>query len=235
MASILFATPCFGGQVFAPHFQSCMRLTQDLTQLGLEHDWLIRWNESLVHRARMGMTAEFLKADHTHMMWLDADIEFTSDDVAKLWNMDADIAVGVYAMKKEGAGYAAWFEGELITDIEQFDKPIEVDYAGTGFMMIKMEVFYKLHEVLKAQEKRFLNIIDGLSDEDASFMRQFVPWESYENEMPDIPALYMTPIRDGVLLSEDYFFCALARENGYKVMMDTSVRLGHWGLKRYGA
>jgi len=206
MSSILFCTPCFGGQVFAPHMRSCLELTGILTQIGLEYDWLIRWNESLVHRARMGMTAEFLETDHTHMMWLDADIDFVADDVAKLWNMDADIAVGVYQMKKEGAGYAAWLGGKLITELDQFKEPIAVDYAGTGFMMIKREV------------------IERLSLE--------VP--AFANEYTDVPALYMTPISGGVLMSEDYFFCELAREHGYKVMMDTSVRLGHWGLKRYG-
>lgn len=154
----------------------------------------------------MGMTSEFLKTKHTHMMWLDADIDFTVDDVGKLWNMDADIAVGVYHMKKEGAGYAAWVDGALVEDLDLFTKPVAVDYAGTGFMMIKREVI----EMLASK----------------------VP--VYENERPDIPALYMTPIRDGILLSEDYFFCQLAREHGYDIMMDTSVRLGHWGLKRYG-
>ena len=208
--SILFCTPAFGGQVFAPYFKSCMQLTQDLTRVGLEHDWLIRWNESLIQRARMGMTAEFLKTNYSHMMWLDADIEFTPEDVAKLWNMDADIAVGVYCMKKEGSPFAAWQDGKLITNLNHVVKNIDgiasIDYAGTGFMMIKREV------------------IEDLSTK----------VEKYENEMPDIPALYMTPIRDGYLVSEDYYFCALAREHGYKVLMDTNVRLGHWGLKRYG-
>lgn len=182
-----------------------MDLKDALNATGLEHDWLIRWNESLVHRARMGMTRDFLDTDHTHMMWLDADIDFTPEDVAKLWNMDADIAVGVYRMKKKDSGYSAWVGGELIDDLSAFEEPIEVDYAGTGFMLIKREV------------------IETLSKK--------VP--HYENEKPKIPALYMTPIAEGVLLSEDYFFCQLARDNGYKVMMDPSVKLGHWGLWRY--
>lgn len=191
--------------MFAPHFKSCMQLKDALNATGLDHDWLIRWNESLVHRARMGMTAEFLKTEHSHMMWLDADIEFTPEDVAKLWNLDADIAVGVYRMKTEDSKYAAWVNGKLVTDLDQFEKPIEVDYAGTGFMMIKREVIEKLSKK--------------------------VP--KYENELPNIPALYQTPIRDGILLSEDYFFCELARENGIKITMDPSVRLKHWGITSY--
>ena len=154
----------------------------------------------------MGMTAEFLKTHHTHMMWLDADIEFTSDDVAKLWNLDADIAVGVYRMKTPKSKYAAWVDGKLITNLKKFKEPMEVDYAGTGFMMIKRGVIEKLKEVSP----------------------------KYENEMKDIPAIYMTPIHNGILESEDYHFCRIAREAGYKVMMDPSVKLRHWGITAYG-
>lgn len=208
MSSILFCTPCYGGMVLEPHFVSAMRLTRDLVEMGLDHDWLTVRNESLVHRGRMEMTASFLETDHTHMMWLDADIEFTTDDVGKLWNMDADIAVGVYPMKKPDAcWYAAWVNGELVKDLDRFDGPVEVDYAGTGFMLIKREVIQELVKSAPTFEGK-----DGRT----------------------VPALYMTPIVDGCLLSEDYFFCQTAREAGFKVMMDPSVRLTHWGMYGYG-
>lgn len=202
--SILFGTPCYGGQVFAPHMRSCLDLCAELQGQGIEFNWLIRWNESLVHRARMGMTKAFLNSDYEYMMWLDADIDFTPEDVAKLWNMDVDIAVGVYRMKTDEHKWSAWVGGKLV-DLDELDGPTEVDYAGTGFMLIKRQVLEKLSKKV----------------------------ELYENEVKDIPALYQTPIRHGTLLSEDYFFCELARDNGFKVMMDPTVRLGHWGLTRY--
>lgn len=206
--SILFCTPCYGGMLHAAHFRSCMQLKEDLTKLGVEHDWLIGDRESLVHRARMEMTATFLQTDHSHMMWLDADIEFTSDDVAKLWNMDTDIAVGVYAMKKrEEQWFAAWKDGKLVKDLDQFKEPTEVDYAGTGFMLIRRGVIEKLTE------------IHG----------------TYDGPNGKVPAIYMTPIHNGILESEDYSFCRIAREAGFKLIMDPSVRLGHWGQYRYGA
>ena len=194
--------------VTAAHFQSCMNLKEELTVQGLRHDWLIGTNESLVHRARMEMTATFLKTKHSHMFWLDADIEFTPEDVAKVWNMDADIGVGVYAMKKRDAQwYAAWKDGELVKDLDQWKEPVSVDFAGTGFMCIKREVIERLAE-------------------DA---------ESYEGPDGRVPALYMTPIHMDGLESEDYHFCRKARDAGFSIMMDPSVRLGHYGLYRYGA
>ena len=206
--SILFCTPCYGGMVTAQHFGSCLALKEDLQKAGLKHDWLLGWNESLVTRARNEMTASFLKTDFSHMMWLDADIEFDPEHVAKLWNLDADIAVGVYAMKKRNEQwFAAWKDGALVKNLDQFTGPIEVDYAGTGFMLINRRVIEKLA---------------GKS-------------ESYEGPHGRVPALYMTPIHNDGFESEDYHFCRKAREAGFKIIMDPSVRLGHYGQYRYGA
>lgn len=208
MSSILFCTPCYGGQVTAQHFKSCLELRLELSRAGMGHDWLIGTNESLITRARCEMTRTFLTSDHTHMFWLDADIEFTPEDIQKVWNMDSDIGVGVYAMKKpDKQWFAAWKDGELVKDLDQYSGPIEVDYAGTGFMCIKREVI----EALTAKHG------------------------TYKGSWGDAPALYMTPVHDGFLESEDYHFCRLAREAGFKVMMDPSVRLGHYGQYRYGA
>lgn len=206
--SILFCTPCYGGMVTAAHFRSCMNLKEELTRQGIGHDWLIGENESLVHRGRMEMTATFLSTGHTHLMWLDADIEFSPEDVAKLWNLETDIAVGVYAMKKRDAQwFAAWKDGELVKDLDRFTGPVEVDYAGTGFMLIRREVIEALAK------------LHG----------------SYEGQHGRVPALFMTPIHRDCLESEDYHFCRIAREAGFRVTMDPSVRLGHWGLYRFGA
>lgn len=233
-ASILFCTPCYGGMAFAPHMKSCLELCRELTEQGIAFDWLLRWNESLVHRARMGMTAQFLQTDHTHMMWLDADIEFTPEDVAKVWNMDADIGVGVYRMKTPESKYAAWVDGKLVEDLGQFTGPVAVDYAGTGFMMIKREAAQKLISHLDAVEAKYRAILEDLPERDRGFMERFIPFSNYENEMKNIPALYMTPISGGTLLSEDYFFCELVRESGLRVMMDPTVKLTHWGITGYG-
>ncbi len=207
--SILFATPAYGGMVTAQFLISCLNLRESLYMGDMPHDFLIERNESLITRARNEMTRDFLETSHTHMMWLDADMEFTSRDVVDVWNMQADIGVGVYAMKKrDKQWFAAWKDGALVKDLDQFgDKPIEVDYAGTGFMLITRHVI----EMLAAKA------------------------ESYEGPKGRAPALYMTPIHNDGLESEDYHFCRKAREAGFKIMMHPKVRLGHIGQYRYGA
>jgi hypothetical protein len=208
MTSILFCTPCYGGMLTAQHFQSCMNLKENLVQVGLAHDWLIGWNESLVHRARNEMTASFLETDHSHMMWLDADIAFEPDDVARLWNLDAQIAVGFYAMKRANNPIAAWREGKLVDLGECPKEPFAVDYAGTGFMLIKREVVTAL--AMKA--------------------RKYTGPQGQR-----IPLLYETPVVGDVFESEDYNFCRKAREAGFEVIGDPAIKLGHIGQFRYGS
>jgi hypothetical protein len=152
------------------------------------------------------MAASFLRSDWSHLFWLDSDIDFEPEAVAKVWNMQADIGVGFYTMKREDRPLSAWKNGKLLRLEDCPNEPFEVDLAGTGFMCIKREV---LEAVAKTCE-----IAEGANGPYA--------------------AMFMDPIYKGVQDSEDYFFCRKARECGFKVIGDPSVKLGHWGLARYG-
>jgi hypothetical protein len=240
--SILFCTPCYGGMLHEAHFKSCVQLKEDLTRIGIEHDWLTGNSESLVHRGRMKMAAKFLKeSSYKFLMFLDADIEFTSDDVAALWNMQADIAVGVYAMKKrDKQWFAAWKDGKLVKDLDQFgDDPIEVDYAGTGFMLISRTAIEKIMRYLeikydiaqKLHEK--LGDLTGIYKLVADEMLGALQFD-FEEDEGRIPALFTAHIYNDGLESEDYHFCRIAREAALKVMMHPQVRLKHWGQYAFG-
>lgn len=242
MSSILFCTPCYGGMVTTAHFNSCVMLKEELVLKGVPHDWATGRNESLVHRARMEMTAEFLKSEHTHMMWLDADIEFTAEDVSKLWNLVTDIAVAAYSMKLPDKPLSAWKDGKLIKLDECPDKPFPVDFAGTGFMLLRRETLEAVYAHLVAWEYKAKLLVERLISEgivdgdEASTLNRMLEGmaSSYEGPNGRVPALYMTPIHNDGLESEDYFFCRVAREAGFEIIMDPSVKLGHWGQYRYG-
>ena len=158
------------------------------------------------------MAATFLwETDFDRLMFIDADIEFSPEDVAKLWNLDADVAVGIYAMKKPGKGiYAGWQNGELI-DIDQMQPVEELDYAGTGFMMIKREVFEDF--CAKWPEREHREREDG-----GKSFRWFDPRQ-----------------KEDIYLSEDYTFCEDFRKLGGKIVCDTTIRLKHYGLYPYGS
>lgn len=193
--------------VTAQHFKSCLNLARVLDQVGLEHDWDIGWNESLVTRARNEMAKKFLDSKFERLFWLDADIEFTPDDIADVYNLDADIGIAFYSMKRPDKPLSAWKDGRLVNIDDCPKEPFEVEFAGTGFMCIKRNVLEKLAETS----------------------------ESYIGPLGRTPALFMTPIHNDGFESEDYNFCRRAREIGFKVIGNPAIRLGHYGQFRYGA
>lgn len=209
--SILFCTPAYGGMVHAAHFRSCLNLKEEMTKQGIEHDWLVGWNESLVQRARNLQAAQFLETGYQKMMFIDADIEFEPEAVAKLWNLDAPVAVGLYPMKRKDAPpLSAWRHGKLVELSGCPEGPFEVDYAGTGFMLIDRSVLEKMRAAWPEREH----------DEGAT--KSFL-W--FDPRLSDDGSFY---------LSEDYAFCRDYRALGGKIVADPSIKLLHWGNCAYG-
>lgn len=207
--SLLVATPMFNGSCTREYWESSLALESALTRLGVGHEWLGTAkgfpDDSLITRARDKCAGAFLRSNYERLLFIDADIRFKPDDVAKLWNMDADIAVGAYPMKRAGAPLAVWMNGRLRKDMKNLPNPSTVDYAGTGFMMIKRHVFDMLRETPAAPPY-----------DDGDPLEEF--WGFFQD-----------PIIDRVKWSEDYYFCDIARRNGFLVKVDPTIRLGHVG------
>jgi hypothetical protein len=214
----------YGGMCHAMHFLSCMDLKNTLYRANVDHDWLVTTNESLIQRARNTSAAAFLDTKYQKMLFIDADISFEPDAVAELWNMDAPVAVGAYRMKRVGAPLTVWKDGMLLY-ANEFTEPTPVDYAGTGFMMIDRSVFERLmeahpeweHMEAKGGKPTLTKPAEGVDMED-----QRKCW-----------GFFQTPIRGGIQLSEDYFFCEKVRELGIDILWNPRVELTHWGLHGY--
>ena len=189
-----------------------MELKQGLTEMGVKNNWLTNGNESLITRGRNTMVSTFLKGDYERLMFIDADIEFDPDDVGKLWNLDKDVAVGAYPMKRKDSPLSAWRDGKLVS-IEGETEPFKVDYAGTGFMMIKRGVFEKMRQKLP-----HLWHNEGIGD----------CWAFFDCELHGHEEAR-------VYLSEDYNFCQRWRDMDGEIWCDPTIKLKHWGVFAYGS
>lgn len=214
--SILIGTPCYGGMVTEAYLRSSLALRKEFLAAGIEHDWLTIANESLVQRARNVIAASFLReTSFDRLLFIDADIEFEPAGVARLWNLcadGADVAVGAYRMKKPGAGLAAWRGGKLLEIGKDETEPFEVDYAGTGFMMISrktLEIIAEKHPEIEHEEGQIGKC-----------------WAFFDCGVVD----------DGAgpfYLSEDYWFARTVRGSGMKIMLDPQITLKHHGQAVY--
>ena len=205
----------YSGQCTAEFFQSALDLRGSLTLSGIEHQWLVTTNESLIPRARNTAVARFMfdaeLQKYDRFMFIDADIEFKAEDVQKLWNLDVDVATAAYPMKRESAGVTAWKDGKLV-NLDELIGPTEIDFAGTGFLMIKRSVFDRM-------------------------MMEYPEAEHEEGSVGRCFAFFNTAVVDDgagpYFISEDYFFCRNLRKTGMKITLDPSIRLGHVGRRVY--
>jgi hypothetical protein len=166
-------------------------------------------------------------------MFIDADISYKAEDILSMIDADKDIICGVYPKKR-----IAWekinnalaqgiigedlkhYTGDLVinklnyidTPIVNKSEPVEIFNGGTGFMLIKREVF----DLLKPHCPTYTN--------DMLPTQQEIVTEYFATSIePD----------SNRLLSEDYHFCRLARLNGIKVWAAPWVELGHIGSYKF--
>lgn len=229
------ATPMYGGQCFGSYTDSMLRLLYECVKLGIDLNWEFMYNESLIPRARDNCVHSFLKSDCTHLMFIDADIRFEPSHLIKMLLADKDVLCGVYPKKAINWDKVKYAIENGVTEQRQLERnsvdwvlttetlddfhlkmnaqtPQEITYGGTGFMMIKREVFEKL----KPHVITYKNNTIHMDEETYGFFQLCVD--------PDT----------NVLLSEDYFFCNKWREIGGKVHLAPWAILQHTGTYSFG-
>lgn len=170
---------------------------------------------SVVSRVRNLIASDFLSSDCTDLMFIDSDINFNAEDIFRLmaWNIDPKkgIVAGIPVARKKGKTYIS----TLDTDE---DENILMNYMGlvkakrvaTAFMLIRREVFEKLREAhpewVYRDEKK-------IGDEMIAF--------------------FDFALKDGTYIGEDFLFCDRARELGYEVWIDPTIKLGHMGTEEF--
>ena len=235
---IFVATPCYGGQCLGLYTKSCLDLQTTCIQYGIEVRYSFIFNESLITRARNYLVDEFLRSGCTHLLFIDADINFNPQDILALLALDKDISGGPYPKKsinwgnvvnavKKNLDNPNFKVGELenVTGDYVFNpvpgttsfnvsEPVEVMEIGTGFMMVKREVFDKYKEEYPHLNYRPDHI--GQANFDGS---RYI--HAYFDTIID-PASHR-------YLSEDYMFCQNARAIGYKIWLMPWMKTTHIG------
>jgi hypothetical protein len=243
-AKLFIATPMYGGQAAGLYIKSILDLQGVLMANGVQNRFSFLFNESLITRARNYLVDEFLRTDCTHLLFIDSDIEFAPMDVLAMIHFDKDIIGGPYpkksinwknidiAYKKAKMAGAEvniaaleYLTGDYVfnpvpgTKEFRTDDLIEVMEIGTGFMMIKREVFE--HFAKEYPHLRYKPDHPGSTNFDGTRY---------------IHAFFDTVIDPDThrYLSEDYFFCQYARAIGKSVwycpwMLTTHV--GTYGFK----
>jgi hypothetical protein len=160
--------------------------------------------------ARNTAAADFLESKCTHLMFIDADIIFLAAHIERLLSHDEAIVGGLYPKKCEGP--MKWVCNAL-PERPPIDERglLPLRHIGTGFMLIKRVVF---EAMLQVESDKLLYYEDEIDRPLWNFFR--MPLTVDDKGKPR-------------LVSEDWNFCNVARERGFKVYADTNVILKHIG------
>ncbi|PKU22276.1 hypothetical protein [Telmatospirillum siberiense] len=233
---IVVATPCFGGNVSSLYTNSLLGLQRACMQLQIDVSFRLLGGDALITRARNIAVQQFLATPSaTHLLFIDADIGFSADQALALLAANKDVAGGIYPLKRIDwdrvtqqalAGVADLpssafnYVVDLLdpTDVPPADDFFRVRYIGTGFMMIKREVFVRMAE--HYPDIRFNTIHVGANADIAH---------------ADAHAFFDCIIdRDsGTYLSEDYTFCKRWLDMGGDIWAHAKSRLSHVGPATY--
>lgn len=168
---------------------------------------------SQIDRARSQMVTDAILEGFEETLWIDSDIVFQPDDVETLRRLNLPIVCGIYPQKGKQSLACHVMPGTPSTVFGQDGQLIEILYAGTGFLLVRREVYLTI-------QRQF-----GLPTTNERFGRPLVPFFHPLTRPHDEGAWY---------LGEDYSFCHRARDCGYKIHADTTIRLWHIGTYRYG-
>lgn len=225
MIHLVIGTPMYGGMCTSEYTQSLLDLTSAVKDGGHQITSIFLGNESLIQRGRNTIAHHFLKMNASHLLFVDADIKFRPEDVAKMIAADKELIIGPVPLKginweqvrlaslsgKEnlyahtGIFNINHLEGHSMKSI---DEPFEILHGGAAFMMIRRDAFEKLIP----HTPYYVNSGFTVPKEDKVY--DFFRVEVNDNHN---------------LLSEDYFFCQSYRNIGEKVWCAPWVKTIHQG------
>lgn len=232
--NVFLATPMYGGLCNGSYTVGLLSAVGVFSRYGIGMQYAHMMNESLITRARNLLAKDFLASECTHLMFIDADIGFNPADIIPMIHADKDIICGIYPKKEinwidvskavnrgvqpqQLHEHTGAFVLNLIGDATEQEgnkyAPMEIANGGTGFMLIKREVF------------------DGLIGKVPTYTNDVFAAVDQERKQEVINEFFATSITEDTnrLLSEDYHFCKIAREAGFRVWAAPWAQLSHTG------
>ena len=239
---LFVATPMYGGMAHGMYVKACLDLQALMSKYGVETRFSFLFNESLITRARNYLVDEFLRSECTHLLFIDSDVHYNPQDVVALLALDKDVIGGPYPKKainwnnialaarkhpdlapQELENLVGDYVFNVVKGTQQFSvtEPLEVLEIGTGYMMVKREVFPILEE--KYPQLRYKPDHVGQAHFDGS---------RYIHAYFDTVIDTLDSATGGGserYLSEDYMFCQLWRKTGGSIFLCPWMKTQHIG------
>jgi len=204
---VLIATPTYNGTVSAAYLSSFGPSLHALRDAGFAGDHMTESYNCHVDDTRNSILREFMMREHlTDLIFIDADVGWVPENLAKLAQYDADVVAGVYPKKGDQSSWPVYsLPGEIRA---RADGLVEVEGVPAGFMRIQRHVVEAL--MTKFADRRF----EGQNHQPGTMPYTIV---------------FERTFADGHRWSGDYSFCRAWRSLGGKVFVSPEMQFGHTG------
>jgi len=224
---LVIGTPMYGGMCTSEYTDSLLKLSEAANKSNVKLTTIFLGNESLIQRGRNTIAHHFMNLpDATHLLFIDADLKFRTEDIVKMIKADKELIIGPVPLKgydwEEIRQRAVNGEDDIgrtggvfninhLPGIEMEDEetPFEIEHGGNAFMMIRRDCLEALEPHTPIYTNGGRSLPDGV-------------------EIKDYFRVEVDPERKH-LLSEDYFFCHSYRQIGGKVWCAPWCQIGHFG------
>ena len=209
--SVYIAMPCYDS-VKINTMLSIIKLVMQLHRSGIKMG-INTMKSPLIHQARNYLTSVFLTTEDHYLLFIDSDVEFEPEAVAKMLIAKKDIICTPYRTKSEQLDkhiYTVEFKDPKTIPFLPGGL-VEIEAGPTGLMLIDRVVFERIiknHPELKIKNEAIPNPGDS--------------YKFYYN-------FFDFGFNDGYSMGEDVSFCKLAKENNFKIYANTESTTKHHG------
>lgn len=211
--NVFIATPAYDGTVSIHLASSLITAMRLLDQAGVRVTWQTLSGCCYLPVVRNKLLKDFLAGEFTDLLFIDSDVGFGPEAVAKILTHDVDVVAGAVPYRTDDAEFPAVLFAEDNKPIVQ-NGLLKAQMAATAFMRVRRGVFTKIIE-----EFGDLMIV---SEKDAS-----------GRETDRYLAAFDTQHVGTEWWGEDKRFCEMVRSLGIDVWIDPDLEFVHTGSKSW--
>lgn len=217
---VVFATPSYSKAPCMDYVRSVTRTQSMCLMNGIPCIWADLPGDPYLPKARNRLASQFL-TDYptaTHLFFIDDDIGWSEEAVAKFILRDEDVLCGVYPKKSDALDFPVEM---LLSDGKLIEKNglYRAGLAATGFMCIRRSVLERC-----AEESGTYPEVDANG-------KTIWCWDLFRTGwIPNEPGSKV-----GRWWGEDYFFSFMCRALGFEVWIDPDLEFSHTGTKTWRA
>lgn len=218
---IFVATPAFGHQVFVNYVNGLVSLIGERQPADLRFTttFHVHAGGALISHARNDCVHKFLETDCTKLLFIDADIGFSAENVWRMLRKDEEFVISPYVTKalrdkSESKFILGWPDYDVVADELGF---VEISSGPAGFMMIDRSVFDKMDQAYPELISQVSQLQNGVPTLNKGFRTYF---DCAVDESKGS-------------LGEDIAFCKRWTDLGGKIYCDTRASLTHYGVHSF--